>query len=112
MLKVKRKSRGDSKTKAEREHLGRVAQMACILSSRRPVQVHHITDEAGRLGDFFVLPLHPDYHVGKKGFSGSDRGAWDKSFENQIKLCRQVYRRLGKIMPEIPVRPKVQRIPE
>lgn len=112
MQKVKRKSRGDSKTKAERQHLARVAEMACIISSRRPVQVHHITDEAGRLGDFFVLPLHPDYHVGRKGFSGMNREGWDKSFENQIRLCRAVYRRLGKPMPELPLREKVQRIAE
>ena len=37
-------------TKAERAHMGRVAQMPCLVCQHWPVEVHHVTGYADRIG--------------------------------------------------------------
>jgi hypothetical protein len=55
----KSKPRSASKTKEEREHLGNVAQLRCLVCGRYGVEVHHLPDPRS---DMRVLPLCPPHH--------------------------------------------------
>lgn len=60
-------------------------------------EAHHITNgTAGRLGHEFILSLCEKCHRGNDGFSGKNRGAWDKSLTNQLALCEKIYRKFGR----------------
>lgn len=67
-----------SKTKAEREHLGKVARLGCCLCRRlgygaTPAEVHHLRDGYGtaeRASHFETIPLCPEHHRGATGFHG------------------------------------------
>jgi hypothetical protein len=83
-------------TKAESAHMARVAELPCCVCGDWPVHIHHITQCGRRLGHKFTLPLCPECHMGRRGFSGLDRSAWDKSLSNQLKLLKIVKQQLGK----------------
>jgi hypothetical protein len=53
-------------TKAERQHLSRVAELGCIIC-RRPAEIHHIRAGVGmgkRSSHFNVIGLCPEHHRG------------------------------------------------
>ncbi len=78
-------------TKAERERMGKIKQLPCIVCNHAPPSdCHHITQCGRRLGNEFTLPLCYEDHRGKRGFSGTNRGAWDKSLSNQLLLLEKV----------------------
>jgi hypothetical protein len=67
-------------TKAEREYMGLVASMGCVIC-QRPAECHHITSGVGmsqKASNMDVIPLCPDHHrnggygvaihAGKKGW--------------------------------------------
>jgi len=81
-------------TKAEKERMAKVAELSCCICGDWPTHVHHITQYGRRLGHMFTLPLCPNCHVGKNGFSGLDRSAWDKSLSNQLRLLEIVNKKL------------------
>ena len=82
--------------KAEREWMGRVKNLpCCICNHPPPSDCHHITDCGRRIGHLFTLPLCYEDHRGRRGFSGLDRSAWDKSLENQLRLLEIVKEQLG-----------------
>ncbi len=87
-------------TKAEKEHLMTIKRMSCCICGCYGVDAHHICDTGRRLGHYFTLPLCKKCHTGRDGFSGLNRQAWDKSLKSQLELCRKVYEKLGKAMPE------------
>ena len=76
--------------KAESARMAKVAELPCCICGDFPVEVHHITQCGRRLGHKFTLPLCYEDHRGRRGFSGIDRGAWDKSLDNQLKLLEKV----------------------
>lgn len=59
-----------SRTKAEREHLSRVAELGCWACRKdgnygTPAEIHHIRDGMGmaqRASDFEAIPLCPSHH--------------------------------------------------
>jgi len=63
---------------AEKRHMGRVAELGCILCrhlgyGETPAQVHHIREEQGagqRADDFLTIPLCPEHHTGATGIHG------------------------------------------
>lgn len=67
-------------TAAERRHMGRVAQLACVVCVRLhgphepgPVELHHPRRGAGagrRSSHFDVLPLCVEHHRGRTGVHG------------------------------------------
>lgn len=60
-------------TKAEREHLDRVASLPCACCGQHGVQVHHIRDGQGmsqRASNFLTVPLCPECHTGQYGVHG------------------------------------------
>jgi hypothetical protein len=53
-------------TAAEKRHMGRVAELGCIICTE-PAQVHHIRDGQGmsqRASNWLVIPLCPEHHMG------------------------------------------------
>jgi len=82
-------------TKSELAWMARVSELPCCICGDFPVQVHHITQSGRRLGHRFTLPLCVEDHVGRRGFSGLDRSAWDKSLSNQLRLLEIVKQQLG-----------------
>ena len=77
--------------KEDKELMRRVKEMPCIVCGHPPPSdYHHITDCGRRMGHKFGLPLCYEDHRGRRGFSGMDRGAWDKSLDNQLKLLEKV----------------------
>lgn len=65
-----------SRTKAEREHLSRVAELGCWACRKdgnygTPAEIHHIRDGMGmaqRASDFETIPLCPAHHrTGERG---------------------------------------------
>lgn len=100
-------------TKEEKAHIMRVKCMKCVACQEdwfdsqgyywggtvNTSDYHHITDGGRRLGHMWGLPLCEKCHRGEDGFSGKNRGAWDKSLENQLRLMAKVYKLIGKEPP-------------
>ena len=81
--------------KADSAWMLRVKELPCIICEHPPPSdCHHITDCGRRIGHRFTLPLCYEDHRGDRGFSGMNRGAWDKSLNNQLKLLEQVKEKL------------------
>ena len=60
-------------TRAEREHMARVASLPCACCGQYGVQVHHIRDGHGmsqRASNFLTTPLCPECHTGQYGVHG------------------------------------------
>lgn len=69
-------------TKAERDYMGRVAALPCVVCGSEPVQLHHVREGQGmaqRAQNWLVIPLCPSCHTGPRGIHG------DKSVLRQIK---------------------------
>ena len=70
-------------TAAQRKHLGRVAELACVVCGAHGVHVHHVREGQGmaqRASDWLTVPLCPACHTGPRGIHG------DKSNMRQRKL--------------------------
>lgn len=86
-------------TKQEKEFMMRVKQLNCVVcNAPPPSEFHHIVS-GYRLGHMWGLPLCTGCHRGDNGFSGNNRGAWDKSLDNQLKLMAVVYKQLNLEIP-------------
>lgn len=62
-----------SKTELEAKHLARLAAMPCIVTGKRPVEVHHLMtapDKRTRRDHRWVVPLHYLMHRGPAGVHG------------------------------------------
>lgn len=60
-------------TKAEREHMARVASLPCACCGQYGVQVHHIRDGQGmsqRASNWLTVPLCEGCHTGQYGVHG------------------------------------------
>lgn len=97
-------------TKAERQHLDRVASMGCIACEvmgfyDSPAEIHHIRSGVGkgqRASHFDVLPLCPAHHRGTQGLKvpsihGSPH-AFVQSFGTERQLLDLVNARLGRLV--------------
>lgn len=82
-------------TKAEREHLGRIAELGCALCRHKgwgetPAEIHHLRTGTGagrKASHFEAIPLCPAHHrLGTSGSSGPaqialhvlGRKAWER----------------------------------
>jgi len=82
-------------TKDESERMAKVKRLPCVVcEAPPPSDCHHITQFGRRLGHKFTLPLCYEDHRGRRGFSGMDRSAWDKSVSNQLKYLEIVNQQL------------------
>lgn len=65
-------------TAAEQAHMGRVAELGCVLCRHlgygpTPATVHHIREGQGmsqRSSNFLTVPLCPEHHQGASGLHG------------------------------------------
>lgn len=60
-------------TKAEREHMDRVASLPCACCGQHGVQVHHIREGCGmaqRASNWLTVPLCEGCHTGTYGVHG------------------------------------------
>lgn len=60
-------------TRPEIRHMGRVAELPCVLCGQQGVQVHHIREGQGmaqRASNWLVVPLCPSCHTGPLGVHG------------------------------------------
>jgi hypothetical protein len=76
-----------AKPKANRDHMGRVAQLPCAVCRRLGfltygVQVHHLRAGQGskRASDFDTLPLCAEHHTGDTGVHGLGSKGFPKHY--------------------------------
>jgi len=75
-------------TKAERQHLSRLADLGCVLCRRlglgeTPAAIHHIREGQGmgqRASHFEAVPLCPEHHQGASGIHGLGRRAFERRY--------------------------------
>lgn len=71
-------------TKAERQHLAKLANMPCIVCRAYPVQVHHILSGGRRIDHFHTLPLcFPHHQAGLNNDRIASRHPWKREFEKR-----------------------------
>jgi hypothetical protein len=90
--------------KSDKEYLGKVASIGCIICFRAgypetPAEIHHIRDVGLGLGvrnsHTNTLPLCPLHHRGNDGIHGMGRKAWERKYTTQSELLEQVQRLLN-----------------
>ena len=78
-----------SKTKAESQYLGRVAELGCVICRRlglgeTPAEIHHARTGTGagrRASHYDVIGLCPEHHRGNSGIHGMGRKAFERAYE-------------------------------
>jgi hypothetical protein len=96
---IKKKARKPA-TKAEREHMGVVAGLYCIVCrnlqlGESPAEVHHVRFLAGggqRAGNLETIPLCPRHHrIGGYGVAfHAGRKEWERKYGTEADLLDQV----------------------
>lgn len=82
-------------TQDERNHLGRVAALGCLLC-HRPAQVHHLRYGHGmsqRASHWLTMPLCEEHHTGSRGIHG-DRSALRAANITELDLLAMTIERL------------------
>lgn len=80
-------------TRAEREHMGRVAELGCCIC-KMPAEIHHITAGIGmgqRAGNFDTIPLCPRHHR-NGGFGVAVHAGiktWQDRYGTEMEMLRQ-----------------------
>lgn len=90
-------------TKAEREHLSRLADLGCVLCLRlgfhgTPAEIHHPRTGQGmsqRASHFDAIPLCYSHHRGPDGFHGLGKRAFIRRYGvDEIVLLQETKRML------------------
>lgn len=82
--------------KAEREHLGRVAELTCAICGDYGTQVHHIREGQGmaqRSSHWLTVPLCVSCHTGPLGIHG-DKSLLRVVKKTELDLLADTYRRI------------------
>ena len=61
-------------TKAERDHMDKVASLPCAICGIHGVHVHHLREGQGmsqRASNWLTIPLCPECHTGPNGIHGN-----------------------------------------
>jgi hypothetical protein len=85
-------------TKAEKEHLNRVAELGCLIC-HQPAEIHHLRTGMGmsqRNSNFNVIPLCPLHH--RTGGYGTAIHAGIKAFEKNFGTESQLLERVNKLL--------------
>jgi len=92
-------------TKAEKQHMGRLAELGCALTWFKfrqwaEAEVHHTrtgTGAARKSSPFDAIPLTPNYHrLGNEAFHVMGRRAWERHHGvTEMELLEQTRERLG-----------------
>ena len=90
---------------AGRRHMGRVAELGCVLCRHlgfdgTPAEVHHIRDGQGaaqRASDFLTVPLCPEHHRGGTGLHGLGTKAFERTYKlSELDLLAMTVEALGR----------------
>lgn len=89
-------------TKAEREYVGRVAALGCLVCDalgygQTPAEVHHVREGQGasqRASNWLAVPLCPEHHRGSRGLHG-DRSDLRMVKMDEMDLLAETIRRLN-----------------
>ncbi|CAN7419082.1 Ref family recombination enhancement nuclease [Paraburkholderia hospita] len=102
---IKRRTRKKRATKAEREHMGVVAGLYCIVCRNlrfgdSPAEVHHVRYLAGggqRSGNLDTIPLCPRHHrIGGYGVAfHAGPEIWQQKYGTEAELLEQTRRETG-----------------
>lgn len=89
-----------SKTKREREHMSKVADLGCLICSNPQVELHHVRTHTGmgkKASNFEVLPLcHLHHRNGGHGIAlHAGVRTWEENFGTQRDLLRSVNEQIG-----------------
>lgn len=91
-------------TAAEKRHMGKVAEVGCILCHHlglgaTPAHVHHIREGHGmsqRASNFLTIPLCPEHHQGASGIHGLGAKAFERTYRlNELDLLALTIEQLG-----------------
>lgn len=86
-------------TKAEKNHMDKVAQLPCAVCSRFGVHVHHIRTGIGmgrRATAFQTIPLCHEHHQGMTGIHGMGRKAWERHIgKTELQLLDETMGAIG-----------------
>lgn len=92
-----------TKTKAEKQHMNRVAELCCIACKKigfddTPAELHHIRDGQGmsqRASNFEVIPLCPIHH--RHGIDAIHRSKklFTENFGTERELLNEVLNEIG-----------------
>ena len=78
-------------TKAERDHMGSVAELGCMIC-KMPAECHHIGNQGVKASNYEVIPLCPLHHrhgnVGVAVHSG--RRSWEANFGTERDMLKRV----------------------
>lgn len=86
-------------TKAEKQYMGKVAEIGCILCKHlnlgeTPAELHHPRTGTGaglRASNMDVIPLCPEHHRGNSGLHGMGRKAFEKYYGiTELQLMEKV----------------------
>jgi Recombination enhancement, RecA-dependent nuclease len=86
-------------TKAEKQYMGKVAELGCILCKHlnlgeTPAELHHPRTGTGagrRASNMDVIPLCPEHHRGNSGLHGMGRKAFEKYYGiTELQLMEKV----------------------
>jgi len=100
---TKKKKRKKQATTAEREHMGKVAALGCIIDGCYcQAEIHHIRTGMGmgqRASHFMVLPLCTRHHRtgGYKQAIHAGQKAWEEINGTEVELLIKVEKKLGEL---------------
>ena len=90
-------------TKAENQHLSRVAELACVVCRNEglgetPASCHHIRDGQGmsqRASHWEVIPICHHHHQGAEGIHTLGTKTWQARYGAERDLLAQIRMELG-----------------
>jgi len=83
-------------TKAEKERMARLKEMACVACGAWGVDVHHLTSGGRRLGHMFTIPLCVECHRTGKNSIASGRKNFVRFWgRNEMDMLEETNKLLG-----------------
>lgn len=88
-------------TKAERDHMGRVASLGCIICGA-PATVHHCgTYMGGGRNHMKTIPLCWRHHLGPEGIDGKQmaKRKWEELYGTEEQLMQRTMMAMARLYP-------------
>lgn len=92
-------------TAASRRHMGKVAEIGCVLCDHlgmgvTPAQVHHVREGQGmsqRASDYLTVALCPEHHQGETGLHGLGTRGFERMYKlTELDLLAMTIERLSR----------------
>ena len=90
------RKKSNKPTKAQKERMGRLKYMPCIVCGYSPVEVQHCNTKMGLKKDHdATISLCFEHHRGKMGIHTIGRRLWEKLFGSEDELLIKTNKLLG-----------------